>query len=76
MNLDLPNMKQAEFHEKLAKLANSVSVFFVVGSNFKWTHTSVIRFKIKRYLFHIHKLIQSYSDSRNPRILYTKRGHS
>lgn len=48
MNLDLPNTKQAEFHEKLAKLANNVSEFFVVGSNFNWTHTPVIRFKIKR----------------------------
>jgi hypothetical protein len=46
--MDLPNTKQAEFLEKLAKLANNVSVFFVVGSNFKWTHTPVIRFKIKR----------------------------
>jgi hypothetical protein len=65
MNLDLPNTKQAKFHEKLA---NNISVFFVVGSNFKWTHTSVIWFKIKTYLFHTRKLIQSYSGGRNLRI--------
>jgi len=44
MNLDLPNTKQAEFHEKLA---NSVSVFSVVVSKSTWTHIPVIRFKIK-----------------------------